>query len=77
MSKKETTTDDLAGMVKRGFDGVTREIGQVKQEVVKLREQNGREHEDIKLRLDNAAWRFELKALDGRVTFLEKKAKFA
>ncbi|MBI4050439.1 MAG: hypothetical protein HY396_00465 [Candidatus Doudnabacteria bacterium] len=55
--------DNVAGMVKHGFDAVDKklqdlEIGQ----------------EDIKLRLDQAAWRFEVDALDKRVKVLEDKA---
>ncbi len=87
MSKKEMTTDDLARKVdgvaksvdnlaritKDGFDGVDKRFNHVEECLDKL--ETGQK--DIKLRLDSAAWRFELKALEGRVIVLEKKAKFA
>lgn len=76
MNGSKTTIDDLARMVKSGFDSVSDEIGEVKHEVVRLREQNEREHLDLKLRQDNVAYRFELQDLDKRVTQLEKQAKF-
>jgi hypothetical protein len=62
MAKKKTSIDDLARMIKTGFDGVDErleklEIGQ----------------EDIKLRLDQAAWKFELEELKTRVENIESK----
>ena len=41
-----------------------------------FRDENAREHLEIKLRLDNVPYRFELKDLTDRVEKLEKKAKF-
>ena len=38
-----------------------------------LTENNTREHEEIRLRLDNVAYRFELVELQKRVEILEKK----
>ena len=70
------TVDKLAGMTKRGFDAVTDDVNGMKEEVVKLRERNALDHEDLKLRLDNTAHRFELDDLKERVTNLEEKAKF-
>ena len=71
------TIDDLAGMVKRGFDdvnkGMNKRFDEVKNRLDKL--ETGQE--DIKLRLDHCAYRFELNELEKRVHFLEKKAKFA
>jgi len=65
MKESKTTIDDLARMVADGF-------AEMKERMDRL--EIGQE--DIKLRLDNAAWRFEFKALDKRVTVLEKKVKF-
>ncbi len=84
-TSKKITTEDLAGMTKRGFD----EIGEIvkngfnemrqgfetiNKNISILSENNTRDHEDIKLRLDNVAYRFELVELQKRVEVLEKKA---
>lgn len=57
--------DKLAAATKRGFDGVNIRLNKLEQG-----------QEDIKLRLDNVAYRFELQELERRVTLLEKKARF-
>lgn len=67
--KKEVTIEDLAGMVQRGFDDLS---GQIKK-VQKRMDVFERGQEDIKLRLDNVAYRFELKELENRVKILERK----
>ncbi len=90
--KQKITIDDLAIMVKNGFDevnskidsvkfelgaeigGVKSELGEVKAELKEFKEENRREHEEIKLRLDNTAHRFELVELGNRVQVLEKRA---
>jgi endonuclease IV len=79
--KKENnkiTIDDLALMTKRGFDEVGENIKKgfetVNNNIRILSENNAREHEEIKLRLDNVAYRFELVELQKRVEVLEKKA---
>lgn len=72
---KKMTLDNLAGMIQRGFAEVARktdldslktDVGSLKTDLdgVKnnlriLSENNTREHEEIKLRLDNVAYRFE------------------
>lgn len=87
-SNKKITINDLASMVKRGFDetggkigeikneisGVKNEVTGVKKELKSLSESNAREHEAILLRLDNVAYRFELVELQKRVEILEKRA---
>jgi hypothetical protein len=57
--------DKLAAATKRDFDGVNIRLDKLEQG-----------QEDIKLRLDNVAYRFELQELERRVTLLEKKARF-
>ena len=84
MKESKMTTDDLARMVNSGFNTVQKDIQGMRQEmncrlgnvenVVKKLE-NGQE--DIKLRLDNVAYRFEFVELKRRVTLLERKAGFA
>ena len=53
-NNQKITSDVLAGMIKRGFDEMGENIGEVKREVKILSENNSREHEAIMLRLDNA-----------------------
>jgi len=65
--------NDLAGMVKRGFDEVGNRITGVEERLRIMSENNAREHEAIMLRLDNVAYRFELVELQKRVETLEKK----
>lgn len=83
--KQKTTIDDLAIMVKKGFDEVNSKIDSVKTELKEfkevnrldheeMKETNRLEHEEIKLRLDNGAHRFELVELQKRVQILEKRA---
>ncbi len=75
---KKITINDLALMTKRGFDEVGENIKKgfetVNNNIRILSENNAREHEEIKLRLDNVAYRFELVELQKRVEVLEKKA---
>ncbi|MBU2037322.1 hypothetical protein KJ866_03965 [Patescibacteria group bacterium] len=77
MKNKKITIDDLAIMTKRGFDEVGENMKQgfsaVNNNIRILSENNAREHEDIKLRLDNVAYRFELVELQKRVEVLEKR----
>lgn len=74
---KKITVDDLAMMTKRGFDELGGKISELSEQVKEgfriSSENNAREHEDIKLRLDNVAYRFELVELQKRVEVLEKK----
>ncbi len=67
--------EDLAGMVQRGFDETAKKVDVVNlgNNLRILSENNASEHEDIKLRLDNVAYRFELVELQRRVEVLEKK----
>lgn len=72
--------EDLAGMVQRGFGSmddrffkVDEGFNEVNKNLHILSENNAKEHEDIKLRLDNVAYRFELVELQKRVEVLEKK----
>jgi len=51
MRKKNITLDDLAGMVKRGFDGVDKRFDKIENSLKNFREKNFLEHEEIKLRL--------------------------
>jgi predicted nucleic acid-binding Zn-ribbon protein len=81
---KKITIEGLAGMVKKGFDGMTenfselrQDVGELKQKVGGLEQKVDRIEEDvgdIKLRMGNVAWNFETRELDKRVTKLERKA---
>jgi len=76
MKKENITINDLAIMVAKGFEetakkaDMDRRFDGVNARLDKL-EQG---HEEIKLRLDNVAYRFELVELQKRVELLEKKA---
>ncbi|OGE82483.1 MAG: hypothetical protein A3B10_00200 [Candidatus Doudnabacteria bacterium RIFCSPLOWO2_01_FULL_44_21] len=61
-NKSGTTIDDLAVMVQTGFGGVEKRLNNLKEG-----------QEEIKLKLDNVAYRFELVELQRRVELLEKK----
>ena len=74
---KDTTINDLAGMVQKGFEGVDKRFDAVDKRFERMERQmvileDGQEQ--IKLRLDNVAYRFELNDLEKRVQLLEKKA---
>ena len=69
MPNKKTTIDDLARMVQAGFLEMKTENQELKKDIKNL--QNGQEQ--IILRLDKVAYRFELVALTKRVKFLEHK----
>lgn len=70
---KNITLDDLAGMVKRGFDGVDKRFDKIEKTLKNLREKNSLEHEEIKLRLSQVAYRFELEEIDKRLKKVEAK----
>ena len=74
--KKNVTLDDLAGMVKRGFDNVDDGFNKVDKRFdgveAKLENlENG--VEEIKLKLDQVAYRFEVQELDRRLKRVEAK----
>jgi len=70
--KKETTIEDLAVMVAKGFENTSTkaDIARVEKRLDIL--EDGQEQ--IKLKLDNVAYRFELIELQKRVDLLEKRA---
>lgn len=70
------TLDALAGMVQRGFVSVEKRLDGVDERLDGIdKRMDTLEHgqEDIKLRLDNVAYHFELKQLETRVSVLERK----
>ena len=78
-NKQNITLDKLAGMIKRGFDetakktDVDRRFEEVDSAIKNLREENSLEHEEIKLRLSQVAYRFELEEIDKRLKRVEAK----
>ncbi len=84
---KETTIDDLAIMIGKGFDHVDKRFDHVDKrfeemdkrfeemsgKIESLRMDNVREHEEIKLKLGEVAYRFELVELQKRVEILERR----
>ena len=75
MSKKKikktkgATIDDLAVMVKNGFDSVDSRFNHVDKRLDDLEQGQ----EEIKLKLGDVAYRFELVELERRVNILERK----
>ena len=78
-NKKNTTLDNLAGMIKRGFDGVDKRFDGVDKRFDKVEArlsnlENGQE--EIKLKLDRVAYRFEIEELDRRLKRIETRLGF-
>lgn len=78
--KREATINDLAVMINKGFEQVSEDFKQVDRRLDSLEQghkemikSNTREHEEIKLSLNNVAYRFELVELQKRVEILERK----
>lgn len=69
MKNKKVTIEDLAVMTQNGFQAVEQRFDKLEKRFDIL-EQG---HEEIKLQLDNVAYRFELVELQRRVETLEKK----
>jgi len=74
------TLDDLAVMIQNQFGEVNNQFGGLKSEFNKRFDklENGQKElfqsqEEISLKLSNVAYRFELKELEGKVSFLEKE----
>jgi len=77
--KKNITLDNLAGMIKRGFDGVDKRFDGVDKRFDKVEArlsnlENGQE--EIKLKLDRVAYRFEIEELDRRLKRIETRLGF-
>jgi hypothetical protein len=79
MPKKETTINELAGMVQNGFlemgDRMDSRFNGVEKEMKLMRQ----DIEEVRLRLDNVAYRFELEELkfnlEKRLRIVESKLK--
>ena len=72
--------NNLALIVKAGFDGVDKRFDGVDKRfdgVDKRLNTLEQGHEDIKLKLDNVAYRFELNDLEKRVEKIEHKLKLS
>jgi len=80
---KNITTNHLARMIKRGFDGVDKDFNKVDKRFNGVNKrfdgvdkrldnlENGQE--EIKLKLDRVAYRFEIEELDRRLKRIEAK----
>ncbi|MDD4900512.1 MAG: hypothetical protein PHS62_00145 [Patescibacteria group bacterium] len=73
MKNKKVTIEDLAAMVQTGFaeaeNSHSKRFNRTEERLDTLE----RGQEEIKLKLDNVAYRFELVELQRRVEILEKK----
>lgn len=70
---KEITLDDLAGMVKKGFDEMGEKFVENKKEMETFRKENQKDHKEIKLRLSHLE--FITTEMVRRDEFLELKRK--
>ena len=80
---KKITTDNLAVMIKQGFDQTDKRFDQIDKRFDRVDKRFDRVEgrldclekgqEEIKLKLDNVAYPFELVELQKRVEILEKK----
>ncbi|MCL5436122.1 MAG: hypothetical protein M1275_03515 [Patescibacteria group bacterium] len=68
--KKQITLDTLAGMVAGGFSDMDRRFVKIEERLLSVEQGQ----EEIKLKLDNVAYRFEVQELQRRVALLERKA---
>lgn len=69
MPKKKITLDDLAVMINKGFDTVDKRFDTVEKRLSLVETTV----EDIKLRMSEVAYRFELKQLERRMEVVESK----
>ena len=72
-SKIDRKIDELAMMINGGFNATQKIINDHQKENIRRLNLLESGHEDIKLRLDNVAYRFDLIQLQSRVKRLEKK----
>lgn len=76
MPQKPITNEELARMINKGFDGNDKRFDKVdsKLDKIEVRLDNiDQGQEEIKLRLDNVAYRFEVEDLKKRVKKIELK----
>ena len=62
--------ENLSRIVKAGFDGVGKKIEELKKEILEIKA----DLEDIKLRMGEMVFRFEIKDIEKRLKRLEMKA---
>ena len=72
--KKETTISDLAVMINNGFNEIKESNEREHEEMGKKLNSLEQGQEEIKIRLDNVDYRFELVELQKRVEILEKRS---
>ena len=73
---KKITLENLAGMIKRGFDGVDKKFDEntkQHQQIFDRLDNLEQGQEEIKLKLDEVAYRFEVRELDRRLKKVEIK----
>ena len=68
MTKKKVTNENLAAMIKTGFDEVTNKLGTHDKKFAELEQGQ----EDIKLKLDRTASDFDVTDHEKRIKKLEK-----
>ncbi len=71
-AKIDSKIDELAAITKKGFDNVDERFNKLEGRFDRFEQTNSREHEEMNLRLNEVAYRFELLALQKRVEKLER-----
>lgn len=66
---KKISLEQVVGIIKKGFDELSREIFDMKKDISELKQGQ----EDILIKLDNYAYRFEVKELKHRADIIEKE----
>ena len=77
---KEISTDDLAGMISRGFEGVDKQFATVKSDIKRIDDRMdhldarmGRMEADLHEIKGNIVYKYEFEDLAARVKYLETK----
>lgn len=75
-NKKNIKLDDLAGMIKRGFDGVDKRFDENTKDhrsMMARLDNLGNSVEEINLKLTNVAYRFEVVEIDRKLKRVESR----
>ncbi|MFH1232600.1 MAG: hypothetical protein V1651_01895 [Patescibacteria group bacterium] len=75
--KMDEKIEEFAIIVNSGFDGVNERFDRVENRLDRVENRLDnieQSNEEIKLKLGNVAYRFEIKEIEGRVEVLEKKS---
>ncbi len=74
-ARQKMTIDDLAIMVAKGFEGIDKEIGEVKDRLGKVEDNLASTRRDVLALGDKFTVKYEFHDLANRVSLLEQKQK--